>query len=114
MILEDEGYRVVEAEDGARALALLAAGLRPWLLLTDLRMPVLDGRGLLAAIARLPGAPTDMTIALVTGSDVTQDRQLRARCSEVLLKPVSAEQLLALAAAAASRSGRGEVGPTPV
>lgn len=101
LILEGEGHRVLEAPDGASALALLAAGLRPRLLLTDLQMPILDGRGLLAAIAQLPLA--EMTTALVTGMDVGGDPELQALCSEVLRKPICHERLLALAARADGR-----------
>jgi CheY-like chemotaxis protein len=54
--LQTEGYAVLEAQNGAMALELLtasesAAGVE--LVLTDLRMPVMDGRQLAAALARL-------------------------------------------------------------
>lgn len=42
-ILEDEGYSVSTAADGAEALALLAKGRRPCVMLVDLLMPVMDG-----------------------------------------------------------------------
>lgn len=42
-LLEDEGYSVVLAEDGVRALELLRDGLRPSLVLLDLMMPGMDG-----------------------------------------------------------------------
>jgi two-component system, chemotaxis family, chemotaxis protein CheY len=41
---------VVEAEDGEQAWALLAAGLRPALCCCDIRMPRLDGLGLLQRV----------------------------------------------------------------
>jgi len=55
-VLQTEGYAVLEAQNGAMALELLtasesAAGVE--LVLTDLRMPVMDGRQLAAALARL-------------------------------------------------------------
>lgn len=43
-ILELEGYRVIEARDGAEALELLRGSTRPDLILLDLMMPVMDGR----------------------------------------------------------------------
>jgi two-component system cell cycle sensor histidine kinase/response regulator CckA len=53
-LLQDAGYQVLEAENGARALTMLsdteAGGIA--LVLTDLRMPVMDGRQLAAALAR--------------------------------------------------------------
>jgi CheY-like chemotaxis protein len=54
MTLEDEGYAVVEAADGAAAL-LLAKATAPALILLDLTMPVLDGPGFVAAYRSEPG-----------------------------------------------------------
>lgn len=53
-LLLREGYNVIEAPDGARALELLddTASHEVALVLTDLRMPVMDGRQLAAALAR--------------------------------------------------------------
>jgi CheY-like chemotaxis protein len=53
-LLEDAGYAVVEAENGAAALQLLENGGSEGiaLVLTDLRMPVMDGRQLASALAR--------------------------------------------------------------
>jgi CheY-like chemotaxis protein len=53
-LLQREGYNVLEAPDGAKALQLLedTAAPRVALVLTDLRMPVMDGRQLAAALAR--------------------------------------------------------------
>ncbi len=42
-ILLDDGYRVAAAANGREALDLLHAGLRPALILLDLRMPVCSG-----------------------------------------------------------------------
>lgn len=43
VLLESEGYSVVTAGNGADALAKLADGLRPALIILDLTMPVMDG-----------------------------------------------------------------------
>jgi two-component system, cell cycle sensor histidine kinase and response regulator CckA len=58
-LLEREGYNVVEAQNGAQALQLLdTTADQVALVLTDLRMPVMDGRQLAAALARLrPSLP---------------------------------------------------------
>jgi CheY-like chemotaxis protein len=45
MLLEWEGYRVHCAADGDEALDLLLRGLRPSLILLDVRMPGCDGWG---------------------------------------------------------------------
>ncbi len=49
LALEQRGYRVIEAEDGERAVELALAE-RPDIILMDLSLPVLDG---LAATARI-------------------------------------------------------------
>jgi CheY-like chemotaxis protein len=49
-MLSDEGYQVAKAHDGRTALALLRAGMRPQIVITDLMMPNLDGIGLYHAI----------------------------------------------------------------
>jgi CheY-like chemotaxis protein len=51
-ILEDEGYDVVLAEDGERALELLGEMARPCLLLVDLIMPKMNGWDLLNALSK--------------------------------------------------------------
>ena len=50
--LEDLGAEVVEAKDGREALALVP-GLGPDVVITDLRMPELDGQELLREIQQL-------------------------------------------------------------
>jgi DNA-binding response OmpR family regulator len=57
--LTEAGYDVLTAPDGASAMALIQ-GLRtpPDLVITDLRMPLLDGQGLAAWLgARYPQVP---------------------------------------------------------
>jgi two-component system response regulator HydG len=67
MAIEDEllseGYEVVIANDGLAALDAAKAAM-PDLLLTDLRMPRLDGIGLIGELrARAPGLP----VVVMTG-----------------------------------------------
>ena len=42
-LLEDEGYRVLTADNGRDALETLAGGAAPRVILLDLMMPVMDG-----------------------------------------------------------------------
>jgi CheY-like chemotaxis protein len=49
-VLSDEGHAVEKAHDGRSALAMLRAGLRPQVIVTDVMMPNLDGLGLYHAI----------------------------------------------------------------
>jgi two-component system, cell cycle sensor histidine kinase and response regulator CckA len=94
--LQTEGYAVLEAQNGARALELLtasesAAGVE--LVLTDLRMPVMDGRQLAAALARLrPRLP----IIFMSGFTAQlMDMRLVSPQFAFLAKPFRNEDLLA-------------------
>lgn len=49
--LEEFGYEVAEAADGLAALEALRKSRHPTVVLLDLRMPRLDGEGLLALVA---------------------------------------------------------------
>jgi CheY-like chemotaxis protein len=71
-ILEDEGYATEGARDGASALERLGRAPRPVLILLDLQMPGVDGRGLLReleASADLASIPVVLITAAGTGSD---------------------------------------------
>lgn len=62
-ILADEGYDATVAADGEEASGLLSSW-RPDLVLTDLHMPRLDGRGLLQRVrSLLPGTPVILVSA---------------------------------------------------
>jgi CheY-like chemotaxis protein len=50
--MEQEHYQVFGAADGVEALALLEAGLAVDLVITDLRMPRMDGRELMVELTR--------------------------------------------------------------
>src|SRR2546423_1052869 len=53
LVLEEEGFAVTIARDGAEALALVGS-LNPDVLLLDLRLPVLNGEEVASSIRSLP------------------------------------------------------------
>ena len=70
-VLENAGYRVDVAHDGFAALRSIQRS-RPDLLITDLRMPNMNGFELLSVIrARYPDVPT----IAISGEFLTVDRQ---------------------------------------
>lgn len=84
--LELDGHEVETASDGAEALAMLRAGPAPDLLLTDIKMPVMDGIELaLTAASEWP----DLPILLMTGFADQRERAegLDALVREVIQKP---------------------------
>jgi two-component system, cell cycle sensor histidine kinase and response regulator CckA len=94
-LLEHEGYTVLEAEHGAAALQLLegTAADSISLVLTDLRMPVMDGRQLAAALAR---RRPNMPIVFMSGFTAQlMDLRLVSPHLAFLAKPFRNDDLLA-------------------
>ena len=81
-----DGHHVHGFADGAAALAALKGGVPAQLLLTDIKMPVMDGIALALAVAR---DWPDMPILLMTGFADQRERAagLDDLIREVLTKP---------------------------
>jgi CheY-like chemotaxis protein len=88
--LSAHGYRVMEAENGREALACLAAGVRPSLILLDLFMPEMNGWDFLAAMQR-EGRWREIPVLVVSGAP---HAPIVPGISAVLPKPVELEMLL--------------------
>jgi DNA-binding NtrC family response regulator len=87
--LKQDGHDVITASDGAQALDVLLRERGAFeLLLTDVRMPVMDGIALAHAVAR--EHPT-VTILLMTGYADQRERaqSLDALIHDVIAKPFS-------------------------
>jgi len=96
-----DAFEVEEADDGARALALVAT--RPYdVVVTDIRMPGADGFELLAAVkARAPATE----VVLMTGYATVQDavRAMKQGAFDYLEKPFDPDAALAVVQRAAER-----------
>ncbi len=91
--LEDAGYRVVAAVDGAEALRL-ARELLPAVAILDVRMPGLDGHEVARALRgdlRTTGMPIVMLTALAADEDVVAG--LTAGADDYVRKPFSLADL---------------------
>jgi CheY-like chemotaxis protein len=98
--LEDAGYRVLLAADGAEGIALVRAE-RPDLVITDAMMPNLSGDELVEIMKSDPdlcGIP--IVMATAAASPFRVDRMLERGCHAVLAKPLDEESFLAAASAA--------------
>jgi two-component system cell cycle response regulator CpdR len=100
-----DGHEIVTAEDGAEALEILNEQEGRFdLLLTDIKMPIMDGIALALAAARdFP----DLTILLMTGYADQRERAtgLNAIVHDVVTKPFSVADIrTAVADALASRN----------
>jgi twitching motility two-component system response regulator PilH len=92
LMLEDAGYAVETADNGATAVAKVRAS-RPDLVVLDVVMPVMDGFGVIEHLRHLPNTPP---ILLVTGStDLVEARWPLPDCVAGFLgKPVRARELV--------------------
>ena len=88
-VLQMKGYRVASAGNGREALDYLQVAPAPDLIITDLSMPVMDGRQFRleqvkdARIAKVP-------VVLITALSDRADLDV----NEILLKPVDVDHLL--------------------
>nr|HEX4315922.1 response regulator [Kofleriaceae bacterium] len=92
-ILEDEGYQVISAHDGAEALQL-AREHHPDLVITDVEMPKLDGYGVCKALKADPAlAHVPVLICSSLGEAADLERGFDAGADDYLVKPVIPEEL---------------------
>jgi two-component system, cell cycle response regulator CpdR len=100
-----DGHEIVTAEDGAEALEILNRDNGAFdLLLTDIKMPVMDGIALALAVAR--DFPR-LTVLMMTGFADQRERAsgLEAIVHDVITKPFAVADIrTAVADALASRS----------
>jgi two-component system NtrC family response regulator/two-component system response regulator HydG len=90
-ILSEDGYQVSLASNGEEALNLVAQE-SPDVLLTDLRMPVMDGHELLNRVRQ--GYP-DVSVVIMTahGTIASAVQAVRDGAEEYLTKPIDVEDL---------------------
>ena len=91
--LQKKGFRVVEAENGNRAVAA-AESDRPDLIIMDVEMPELDG---LAATRKIRALTNFQTVPIVAvsayGADQYRERALAAGCDEYVSTPFEPNEL---------------------
>ncbi len=115
-LLRAEGYDVAVAEDGASAVETLrlsrGAGKGFDLLLLDLRMPGIDGLGVVEAL-RVWGATVPILIISGTGTVDTAVRALHLGADDFLTKPTEPEMLIVRVAELLERRPMEGVSVTP-
>ncbi len=90
-VLSDEGYEVVVAQDGKKALDHLGVDSFG-LVLADLMMPKLDGLALLKELQRL-GIPTECIIVTGQGTVDSAVQAMREGAYDYIEKPLNADKL---------------------
>lgn len=86
--LEREGYRVVKAKNGAKAVKM-AQEHQPQLIIMDVMMPVMDGMQACTEIRKIPEL-TGTLIAFLTarGEDYSQIAGFEAGADDYITKPI--------------------------
>ena len=92
-VLQEEGYAIERAADGADALQLLKDGMRPDLLLVDLMMPNIDGWKLATAL-REDTNLRSIPIVLLTADARGKEAAAQLGVNAYLSKPVDLGMLL--------------------
>jgi DNA-binding NtrC family response regulator len=93
-ILQEEGYEVAEAANGAEALARIGE-FSPAVVLTDVRMPQMDGLTLLKT-AREQGSDATFVMMTAFASVETAVEAMKSGADNFLLKPLDADQVLVI------------------
>ena len=104
-LLEQQGYAVAEAEDGAEALRRIGGGDDIALLVLDLDLPVLDGRAVLKAVRGAP-ATAALPVLVLTGEqdEGVEVSLLEAGADDYVRKPIEPARFVARARAALRRA----------
>ena len=93
LALEDRGYRIYEASDGASAVEVTERE-RPDIILMDLNLPVMDGLEATKRIRSNPEMKEAVVVAVTAHSDPDhRTRALDAGCNAFVTKPIDFEWL---------------------
>src|SRR5882724_8523367 len=102
-VLAREGMQVTGVSDPSEVVTKLADSKKRFdLVITDLRMPMFSGRGVLALASVLPELPV-IIITAFGGPDV-EAQALRLGAFAVLEKPIAAAKLIEMVKRALARS----------
>jgi DNA-binding NtrC family response regulator len=91
-VIEKEGYNIIVADDGERGLELFNLE-KPDIVVTDIKMPGLDGKEVLYRIKRLDPA-TEVILITGHGDIDTVIHALREGALDYIKKPINVDQLL--------------------
>lgn len=92
LLLREAGYRVDTAEHAIAAVAAVVR-TRPDLVLADIRMPIVDGKGLVAEL-KSSRDTKDIPVVAITGYDGpgAEDAAYRAGYDGYLTKPIDVQK----------------------
>ncbi len=107
MVLEDEGYAVVEARDGVEAMSVLRGDARPMVVLLDIMMPRMSGEDVLREVSRDSRLQATHAFIVITANRRALSSAFRQQLDgmriPVLEKPPDIEDVIAHVARAERR-----------
>jgi len=106
VMLEQEGFHAVLAEDGTRGLQQ-ALALNPGVIVVDLRMPGLNGAEVCQKV-RASGMKTPLIVLSAASGETEKVRLLEIGADDYVVKPFGARELLARIRAVLRRSAPDE------
>ena len=103
LYFKKEGFKVIEAADGAEALALVSSA-KPDIIILDIMMPVLDGLEVCKQVRKI----SDIPIIMLTAKDEDDDRilGLEIGADDYITKPFNTREVVARVNAVLRRSGQ--------
>jgi CheY-like chemotaxis protein len=93
LILEREGYEVLEAGHGEAALAMIRPNPLPDVVMTDLMMPIMGGVELIHRLRAEPRTAKIPIVVVSSNPDVAQGLQDSGLVDAVVSKPFTAVRL---------------------
>lgn len=93
LILEREGYAVVEAGNGQAALDMIAPDPLPDIVMTDLMMPVMTGVELIRRLRSNPRTADIRIVVVSSNADAAASLQSRGQVNAIVSKPFAAGRL---------------------
>jgi CheY-like chemotaxis protein len=93
MILEREGYTIVEAGNGAAALDLIRPDPLPDIVMTDLMMPVMTGMQLIQRLRSEPRTASIPIVVVSSNPEAALKLQASGHVNAIVTKPFTASKL---------------------
>jgi CheY-like chemotaxis protein len=91
-ILEDLGYKVLEAEDGWKAVESVKKQT-PDLILMDMALPYTDGLSATRIIRQFKETSETPIIAFTASGEFIHQQAIEAGCDALLMKPLDSDKL---------------------
>lgn len=108
LILEREGYEVLEAGHGEAALEMIRPSALPDIVMTDLMMPIMGGVELIRRLRDEPRTASIPIVVVSSNPEAAQNLQASGLVDAIVSKPFTAARLADRIRAVASNPTRGQ------